>query len=172
MRRPRLIYNARGPALPLNILRRVEKEYDTHGGNGKGYSKGEKRGLAQASGTYKTGDLSHRWFSVWFIARKRKGHFASGAIFEMAGPGSPRRGQSRGDVHDLCRPGKGCKRRVKRYKEERMAPTRYANANAADTGWVVLFRSTYSPFSPFLGPHLRRRMSIRIRLILSIEESE
>lgn len=87
-------------------------------------------------------------------ARKGKRGFALGAIFEVVGPGSPRRGQSRGDVHDLCRPGKGCKRRVKRYKEKRMAPTRYANTNAADTGWVVLFRSTYSPFSPLRGPHL------------------
>lgn len=95
-----------------------------------------------------------------------------GAIFEMAGPGSPRRGQNRCDIHDLCRPGKGCKRRVKRYKEERMAPTRYANTNAADTGWVVLFRSTYSPFSPLRDPHLRRSTRIQIQLILSIEESE
>lgn len=115
-------------------------------------------------------DLLFAALGVVYCAGK-KGHLASGAIFEMAGPGSPpRRGQSRGDVHDLCRPGKGCKRRVKRYKEERMAPTRYANTNAADTGWVVLFRSTYSPFSPSRGPHLRHGMSIRIRLILSIED--
>ena len=93
-------------------------------------------------------------FGADFVARKGKGGFALGAIFVVVGPGSPRRGQSRGDVHDLCRPGKGCKRRVKRYKEKRMAPTRYANTNAADTGWVVLFRSTYSPFSPLRGPHL------------------
>lgn len=41
-------------------------------------------------------------------------------------------------------------------KEERMAPTRYANTRAADTGWVVPLRSTYSPFSPSRGLHLRR----------------
>lgn len=52
---------------------------------------------------------------------------------------------------------KGCKRRVKEEnKEKRMAPTRYANTRAADTGWVVPLRSTYSPFSPFHDPHLRR----------------
>lgn len=52
---------------------------------------------------------------------------------------------------------KGCKRRVKEEdEEERMAPTRYANTRAADTDWVVPLRSTYSPFSPSRGPHLRR----------------
>lgn len=52
---------------------------------------------------------------------------------------------------------KGCKRRVKEEdEEERMAPTRYANTRAADTDWVVPLRSTYSPFSPSHGPHLRR----------------
>lgn len=110
-------------------------------------------------------------FSVVYCLEK-KGHLTLGAIFEMAGPGSAVHGQNHGDVHDLCRPGKGCKRRVKRYKEKRMAPTRYANTNAADTGWVVLFRSTYSPFSPLSGPHLARRTSIQIRLILSIDNPE
>jgi len=56
---------------------------------------------------------------------------------EPAGPGDPRGGGRRSRLV----PGrnKGCKgRRVRTEdKEERMAPTRYANTRAADTGWVV-----------------------------------
>jgi len=80
-----------------------------------------------------------------------------------------------GDAHDLCR-NKGCKRRGARAedKEERMAPTRYANTRAADTGWVVpLHLLTSLPLPPLPRPPSRyvvaaAWMSIRMRLISSI----
>jgi len=85
---------------------------------------------------------------------------------ERAGPGESRRGR-----HSRLVPArnKGCKRRRVRAedKEERMAPTRYANTRAADTGWVVPLH-LLTPRPPLRYVVAAVWTSIRMRLISSI----